>query len=424
VSEASRSLEYIFWKGKLDLHNISENNERYRWYILTIAAFTHAICAAMPVMCLPVLFKEISDDLGLTLIQIGLIWGISGLPVLVTGLMGGGIGDRFGARLTLIVFCILAGVTGALRGLSNSFLTLSITMIVFSFITPIIQMNVIKTCSIWFSKGMLGLANGVTSMGMALGFLLGTMLSATVFSPLLGGWRNVLFLYGVFSVLIGLIWLLTKPAPGDITSQTGKVANQSIWANLLHVGKLRNVWLLGFFFLGIRGCIQGVLGYLPLYLREIGWTGTYADNATGSFHIASMIFVLPIAYWSDKVDSRKKLLMIIVPFIILGVTLVPFVNGVLIWTMIIMAGIVRDGSMAIFVTLLIESDGVGRAYAGTASGLVLSISAIGMLFAPPLGNSLAEINSPGFPFLFWAALAVGGWLALSFVRENAGRNIS
>lgn len=69
-------------------------------------AITHTFCAAMPVMCLPVLFKEISDDLGLSLVQIGLIWGVSGLPVLVTGLIGGGIGDRLGARRTLIIFCL------------------------------------------------------------------------------------------------------------------------------------------------------------------------------------------------------------------------------------------------------------------------------------------------------------------------------
>ncbi len=204
------------------------------------------------------------------------------------------------------------------------------------------------------------MANRVTSMGMALGFFLGTMLSATVFYPLLGGWRNVLFLYGAISALIGYIWHFSKPSPGDISDQTGEVAYQSFRGNFLHVGKLRNVWLLGLFFFGIRGCIQGLLGYLPLYLRGLGWTGIYADSSAGSFHIASLIFVLPLAFWSEKVASRKKLLMTIVPIIILGVAMIPVVNDVFIWVMIIMAGIVLDGSMAIFDTLLIETKGVGR----------------------------------------------------------------
>ncbi|MCD4699007.1 MAG: MFS transporter, partial [Phycisphaerae bacterium] len=363
-------------------------------------------------------FKEMSDDLGLSLMQIGLVWGIGALPGVLTGLVGGSIGDRFGPRRTLSVICILAGVAGALRGLSNSFATLGATIILFSMISPIIPMNVHKTCGIWFSKRQLGLANGVVSMGMALGFMAGSMLSATVLSPWLGGWRNVLFFYGAISIIIGLLWRTTRLAPRDVTGQTDEVANLTFWENLLRFGKIRNVWLLGIFLLGISGCLQGTLGYLPLYLRELGWAEAVADSAAGSFHLASMIFVIPMALWSDRLESRKKLLLIAVLFTIVGVGALPFVSGIFVWGVIILAGFVRDGSMAIFMTMVIETDGVGGAYAGTATGLVISLSSLGALIAPPLGNSLAEVVSPGFPFLFWAVLAAGGWVGLYFVREK------
>jgi len=39
-------------------------------------ALTHTVAVAMPVMCMPVLFQEISEDLGLSLVQIGSIWGL------------------------------------------------------------------------------------------------------------------------------------------------------------------------------------------------------------------------------------------------------------------------------------------------------------------------------------------------------------
>ena len=63
------------------------NESNYRWYILTLAALTHTLAVAMPVMSLPVLFKEISADLSLNLVQIGTIWGIGSLPGIVTGLV-------------------------------------------------------------------------------------------------------------------------------------------------------------------------------------------------------------------------------------------------------------------------------------------------------------------------------------------------
>lgn len=66
---------------------------------------------------MPVLFKEISDDLGLDLVQIGAVWGILVLGSVFVMPLGGWLCDRLGVRLTLILVSILAGLSGALRGL-------------------------------------------------------------------------------------------------------------------------------------------------------------------------------------------------------------------------------------------------------------------------------------------------------------------
>ena len=50
----------------------------YKWYILALGTATHILVLAMPWMCMPVLFKEISDDLGLNLVQVGTVWGMMG----------------------------------------------------------------------------------------------------------------------------------------------------------------------------------------------------------------------------------------------------------------------------------------------------------------------------------------------------------
>lgn len=49
----------------------------YRWYVLALAALTHTLVIGMPTMALSVLFKEISENLGLNLVQIGTVWGMS-----------------------------------------------------------------------------------------------------------------------------------------------------------------------------------------------------------------------------------------------------------------------------------------------------------------------------------------------------------
>ncbi|GAK55794.1 major facilitator superfamily transporter [Candidatus Vecturithrix granuli] len=391
--------------------NNNDHETAYRWYVLTLAALTHTFVAAMPLMCLPVLFQEISNDLGLSLVQIGVVWGLVSLPGVVTSLAGGMIGDRFGVRRTLTIICGLAGITSALRGCSINFLTLSATMFLFGMVRQMIPMNVHKTCGLWFSSRQLGLANGVVSMGMALGFMAGSMLSATFLSPWLGGWRNVLFFYGAICLGLTLPWHFLRPASGELKHSSESRSARSLRQTLVDVMQIKAVWLLGLALFGISGCVQGTLGYLPLYLRGIGWAQTAADGTLAAFHGVSLLCVIPLALWSDRPGARKRVLLITTLMLILGVVLLALVNSVMIWGAVIIAGFARDGFMAIFMTTVIEIKGIGSAYAGTAIGLVMSVMGLGNLLAPPLGNSLAGM-SPGWPFLFWALLAAAGLYSL------------
>jgi hypothetical protein len=103
--------------------------------------------------------------------------------------------------------------------------------------------------------------------------------------------------------------------------------------------------------------------------------------------------------------------------VVLGVGLLSFASGIWIWVGVLMAGFVRDAFMGIFITMVMETEGVGPAYAGTAVGLTMAISGIGNMIAPPLGNSLSVLW-PGAPFAFWAGLSIFGMICLAFVKNH------
>lgn len=392
-----------------------ETNER--WNILALATLTNTLSVAVPSMCLAVLFKEISTELNLNLVQVGLIWGVGALPGMLTFLAGGPLSDHFGSKKVLITATLAAGIAGALRGLSFNFISLLASVMLFSLFSSLIPLNVTKTCGVWFPRRQLGLAMGVTSMGMAFGFLSSSIISETVLSPWLGGWRNVLFLYGFLSILLAVPWLLLPAMPVHMEAENS-MTRKSVWFRLLHVGRIRNIWLIGLALLGINGGIQGVLGYLSLYLQGIGWPAASADGALASFHLASMIFVVPIALWSDRLNSRKRVLIYAALLFITGFGILSFVSGPLIWAAVIMAGLARDGFMAVILTMTNEVEGIEPAYAGTAIGLVLVFSNLGSLAAPPLGNSLAVLGA-GLPFILWAGMAVIGSAGLVLVNEKS-----
>lgn len=389
----------------------------YKWYVLSLVILTNMLVVAMPSMGMSVLAKEISQDLNLSLVQVGFVWGIGSLPAIFTSLLGGAIGDKVGPKRVLIVSTLLAGLLSAARGLVPDFASMTVIVILIGALIPFVAMNGIKIAGQWFPAHQLGLANGLISMGMALGFLFGSLLSATTFSPLLGGWRNVLIVYGIAGALFSIPWFFVRMLP---TAHLSNEQGPSMRAAVSHVISLKNIWLLGFTLFGVGGCIQGLLGYLPTYLRDIGWEAIRADGALSAFHTISMLFVLPIALWSDRLGSRKQLLLISTSMVVLGAGLLSFVTGAWIWLAVLLAGFVRDAFMAIFMTMVMETDGVGPTYAGTAIGLTMAISGVGNMVAPPLGNSLA-VFWPGAPFAFWAALSILGMLCLAFVSTSGAK---
>jgi predicted MFS family arabinose efflux permease len=387
----------------------------YKWYILILAALTGAFTIGAPAMSLAVLFNEISADLHLNLVQIGLLWSIGSLPAIFTSPLCGAIDDRFGPKRVILVGTLLVAVAAGLRGLATSFISMLLIIILIGILLPLVTMSSYKICGIWFPRQQLGLANGILSMGLALGLLIGSMFSATVFSPWLGGWRNVMFFYGGIAALFCIPWYFSRPAPYHAGLSSAETKSVSMRQALVHILKLKNIWLLGITVMGVSGCVQGLSGYLSLFLRGQGWAATNADGALSLLSAMSMLFVLPIALWSDRLGARKKIVLGMVALISVGTGLLSFANGLLVWGAVVMVGMVRDGTTALLMTMTIESDGVGPLYAGTASGFVMFFMFIGNFLSPPIGNKLADFAT-GLPFIFWAGLAVLGILSLSFSK--------
>jgi cyanate permease len=397
--------------------------KNFRLYVLTLAALTFTFTVAMQQICMSVLFKEIAGDLGMSLVQMGLVWGTPAIAGVLVVFFAGMLSDRYGAPRVMGIACILAGIFGAVRGTTDGFLSLALVTFLFALPMWVIPSSVFKVTATWFSGRRLVVANGVVSAGMGLGFTVGALISATRLSPLLGSWRGVLFLYGGISILIGLFWLLTVKEHHQLrlgAAPTKVPLRQSI----ARVFPLKTIWLLGLTMLGFSGCVLGVIGYLPTYLRDIGWTGASADGALTVFNGLSTMGVIPLALLSAKIGLRKAALFPVLIVTIVGVALLPLVGGAMVWVIMIMVGVSRDGFMAVALTISTETEGVGVVYAGTAMGLTQTLMNVGGLSSPALGNSLADPANPAapYPFFVWAAFGLLALIAFCFVKETGWRN--
>jgi len=284
----------------------------------------------------------------------------------------------------------------------------------------ILPVNITKAVGLWFRGKYLGMAMGISAMGVGLGLMLGPMISATVLSPWLGGWRNVLYMIGGVSLGVGILLLIFGKDPEAIvldgrTAQ--KVPFRQAFSKLV---RNKALWLLAVAAMFRIGSIAGMTGYLPLYLRDKGWAPASADGTLAVFFAVSTICVIPISLLSDRIRSRKAILIpgLIAPAI--SLSLIPSVSPAGVWVLMIITGIFMDSFMATMVTSLLETEGVGTVYAGTAIGMVFTVTQIGSIVSPPLGNSLAAQN-PGSAFYFWAALSAIGLVVMFFTTETGKR---
>lgn len=388
-----------------------------KWFILILSTLTNTLVFAVPGISLSVLLPAIAEELNLTLFQAGLAWGFASLPTIVSFLIAGIFIDRYGPRRVLILMCILAGLLGASRGLATNFGLLLAAIALTGFFNPFINLSNIKNISRWFPSEQMGLANGVLSLGMAVGFFAGSIVSANFIAPWVGGWRNTFFFYGLVSFLFFLPWLFSpKAPPSKLTTQTPDKA-PNIWQSLKHITTIKNVWLLGLTLFCFNGAVQGFLGYLPLYLRNLGWEAIHSDSLAASFHLASLTFTIPIAILSDRLKSRKGIAMGAVALTTLGILSFFILRGQSLWGAVIAAGLARDGIMAILITMTVEVNGVGDAYAGMATGFIFIFASLGALVSPPVGNQLSVLL-PNLPFLFWGALGLGAVILLAFLSKD------
>jgi MFS family permease len=378
---------------------------------------TYGSIAGSARLCMPVLFPEISIELGLSMVAIGAIWGMDPLAGVLIGLPGGLLTDRFGVKRMLTVVCILTGVFGALRGFSVDFLSMAAFMFLFGLMAAVTPSIIPKITAVWFAGKRLGLANGMLNVAWSIGAVIATLSSATLLSPWLGGWRGVLFLFGVPPVILGLLWWWTGREPETQDTEHTKASGESLQISLARVVHIKDVWLIGFVLLTYWGANMGFAGYLPSYLRIVGWEEGLADTAMTLFSGIGVLGVIPMVLYSEKIGSRRTVIFLAILILALSIGLVPVVSRTGVWLLLIIGGLIRTGVAALANTLILETKGVGGTYGGTAIGLTNTLGMLGAFASPPIGNSLTAF-SDHMPIFFWAILSIVALPLLLLVKET------
>lgn len=320
------------------------------------------------------------------------------LAGLLLGFIAGMLMDRFGQKVVTVSLIITAaGVL--LRTFAKGYGTMYVSMIMIGCAATFVNTTTPRIMGDWFPAHkvtlLMGIVIGIGNLAMALGS--GT---ATLFPGPTAAFRFAAF----FAAIVLILWLLfsaeKKHAPEAAEAQEEHVP---LLESFRTVARSRKVWLTSFFCMGLVAAIGSVSIFIPQALISRGMSNVTAGWVSMAVTLGNMTssFLSPIIIRKFAV-TKKRLCLLLFLYGICGAILEAFAwrapFGIILIVLLFIAGFCGMGFTAFLETLPLTFCEIGRRYAGSATGLILTVQLAGSVIIP--SYIVAPIAGDHYELLF------------------------
>jgi cyanate permease len=377
---------------------MTEQPARFRWMVLALLLL-NIFFATIAMQCIPPLFKEIEQQIPMTKAQMGMIMGALTLASLLFAPIGGALSDRIGSRWAFGMAVLIIAGGSLLRAAAGRVTSLIGFMFIMGAGVAIVGPNMPKALGMWFPKSELAMANGIAMASMGIGGAIAMGISATVLSPALGGWRNIMLVVSVFVLVSGVLWMVFFRQKQVLGAEKPR---QNIAANFKKVLGVKDLWLLAAFYaLNMLG-LMSIFALLPASLEERGISnaGVYVSLLMAT----SVVFNILGGFLSDKTGKRKPFLLGCAA--LLGLCMLCFATlaGAPLVAALILAGAAVGTIATVLMVIPVELETIGQQLAATAVGLIFMIGNTAGFIGPILSGKLMDLTGSQWTgFLFMAA---------------------
>lgn len=382
----------------------------YQWVMLALVWLLYA-SFGMVTQSLAPLVTPISQDLGLSYTQLGVILGAWPLVYIGVAFAAGTTIDRIGLRKSLGIGILFVDLSVVLRGLATGFETMFLFVAIFGIGGPMISIGAPKVISVWFEGKSRATAVGIYTTGPQIGGVVALSTANSLLLPLTGSWRLAFAAYGlvVFTAAI-FWWLLSREAPRHADHlQERSIVNGGAFARLMRV---RNVWLVLVIAFVSFVSSHAVSDWLPKILQAGGMSPAEAGFWASAPSLIGIAGALTIPRLVPTRQKRRVLAILLVGYslatLVLGATSGPPVIGAL-----FLQGIGRSSINPLLMLILMDTPEVGPRHMGAAAGLYFTIGEMGGFAGPFVLGWLADLTGGFFAGL--ALLALMNVIALAFI---------
>jgi len=339
----------------------------------------------------PVVYR-VENDLGIDHATMGTILGAWPLVYIASSAPCGALLDKYGPRRMLFIAILVIAASGALRSVSDSYIELFLSVVVFGIGGPLISTGAPKVISLWFSGQNRGLAIGIYFTGNALGGISALSLTISYFLPALGDdWRALLLAFSIFVLIAGFVWLAVNIHPASrekeqLLAAEKKQPYREVFFELLSIPAVRIIITMGVFILAFN---HGLNNWLPTILKSYGMTASEAGYWSSIPTVFGMLASLTLPRLATQ-ERRFKIL--------LGLVLSAAAGSLLIWSAytpllafgVILQGVCRGAMTSILILTLMDHKSIPPERIGAVSGLYFSAAEIGGALGPMSMGAVAE----------------------------------
>jgi len=369
----------------------------------------------------------IKEDLNLTSAQIGSIMSAASFGYMIGMFPAGWAADRIGVRWLLIFGELVGGVFLLGMFLAPSYTSALVIMAIAGFGGGCLMPATTKGVMVWFPANERATVMGFKQTAVNIGGIVTAMVLPGM--ALVLGWHFAFLFLGILAILIGTIsFFLYKepPAPVVPDSRDNAVLTNDIVPpvnkSVLTILKNRDMWLVALAGLTLLIVEFGMMAHLVLYLTEVMLLPVVTAGIVLAVTEAGGFLGKPgSGFLSDRVfNSRRNVYMLWAGIASAMCLLIALWGPGLSWALypiLFILGITSIGWGGIHLTLVAEL--AGKELAGTATGTVMLITAVGGVVGPVLFGYIVDVS--GSYRLAWLSFAISAAicvLVLLFVRED------
>ena len=370
-------------------------------------------------------FGDIAAEFHSSLSDLTLLASLFFIGYGVAHMPGGMLATRIGMKRTLVIGLVIQGVAGVMSGLSYSYNELAVFRVVSGLGGSIFIAVAFGAVVAWFKDRdvtvALGLSGGAAFSGGA-----AVALFIWVYLQNATSWHIALWIAGAIELVIAGLTALAFEVPLGATRLTGVAFERE---GLIAALRSRDLWIYGIALLGAYGAYFTVSQLFTTYaVTTRGFPAHEASLLAAVITLAGIPGSVLGGLIADRTTNLRALFVGSLFAAAILLVLIPQVGTTALWFVGFGIGFFVIFGFAAWSSVPERVVGLKHEHVGTATGLMLTIAAVGGYFTPRIFGHLVPAH--GYTY-GWTALAIAsaafgcvGLLARNAKRTTAGEIVT